>query len=81
MAYIETLLSTYPQFRLPDILGTKGSQQPLPLAVGISLLEARHCRLDPDHAISFVDRAVMRANAEIREWYEQRYEITQPRRG
>jgi hypothetical protein len=81
MAYIETLLSTYPQFSLSDIRGGKDAAKPLPLAAGLVLLEARACRLDPEHSISFVDRRIMQANAEVWAWYAERYDIipTPPR--
>lgn len=81
MAYIETLLSTYPMLELADIRGGTGARRPLPLAAGLALLEARACRLDPQHTISFVDRQVIKANAEVREWYAARYDIipTPPR--
>lgn len=81
MAYLETLLSTYPQFSLSDLRGGTGAAKPLPLAAGLALLEARACRLDPEHSISFVDRRIMQANAEVWEWYAARYDIipTPPR--
>lgn len=81
MAYIETLLSSYSQFALEDIRGGTNAGKPLPLATGLALIEARACRLDPEHSISFIDRRIMRANAEVWEWYAQRYDIipTPPR--
>ena len=75
LAYIETLLGAYPQLDLEGIRGGTGARKPLPLAAGLALLEARACRLDPDHAISFVDRRIMAANAAVRAWYEERYDI------
>lgn len=81
LAYVETLLATYPQFTLEDIRGGKDARKPLPLAAGLALLEARACRLDPEHSISFVDRRIMAANAAVWDWYAARYDIipTPPR--
>lgn len=83
LAYIETLLATYPQLDLENIRGGTRAPKPLPLAAGLALLEARACRRDPGHAISFVDRRIMAANAAVRTWYEERYDIipTPPRGG
>lgn len=69
MAYLETLLSEYATFTLTHIYTQ------LPLATGLALLEARQCRLHPRQAIGFVDRAVMRANAETKAWFETHYHI------
>jgi hypothetical protein len=71
MAYVETLLSEYAQLTLPHILAD------LPLVTGLALLEARRTRLDPRTAVGWVDRCVIKANAETKAWFEARYQITE----
>lgn len=75
MSYIETLLHEY------HFLDLQSVRLRLPLAAGLQLLEARACRLAPDHAIGFVEREIMRARAAVRAWYEERFDIipTPPR--
>ncbi len=71
MSYVETLMATYPQFNLWTLF------HELPLVAGLALLEARRCRLDPRGAIGYVDRCVMRANAETKAWFEARFDIVE----
>lgn len=80
MAYVEILLHDY-RFDLPTILGLKRAKARLPLAAGLQLLEARACRLAPDHSIGFVERRIMHARAAVRQWYAERFDIipTPPR--
>lgn len=77
MSYIETLTHEYAWLDLT------GVRLRLPLAAGLTLLEARSCRLAPDHTVSYVERAIIKARQEVRRWYEERCEIvpTPPRNG
>jgi len=81
MAYVEILLSEYAFLDLPSVMGGKHAARPLRLAAGLQLLEARACRLAPDHSIGFVERSIMHARAAVRAWYAERFDIvpTPPR--
>lgn len=68
MACIEVLLADY---RLPLGMICFG----LPMEAIQGLLEARACRLNPQHVVGYVGRAIIAARAEMREYILQHYTL------